>query len=784
MILIIQMFDRFCMYKNILNEHLCTRKGHNSIYDPSKLRKIIDDFMNKYNIIQDPVFADNIINLVTSNYKDLNNYNVIMSDDQENCFNRIDRNMSCLTTYNLVPALYNIMWVVFARPTKMLIRMADGTMKIDYQMNGGQQGNTLTMIQLILNEKVMNGMVNMLCKQLLPSYKIDIQKNYADDQTKGGNLKCCLLNYFIKEKISEPYGGKYNNKKSFLVLHKTKNDLDPKTSKYLSDLRITITENDEYEILKVERGKNNFNDKMCKKIDKIYYKLNLILKLNNKYDKMKLITAIIKNENFIYYIQTMDKYPDYDEYGNIIQTPEFEWVYKLNDLFKFIKNNIFDFVLDDTIQELLSLSTKFGGVALRTTRHIIATASISAVHKTIKKVWNDMDSEILFFTNDYFKHKTIKMVQHYNTMINNKHKINIDDIYSGYNIINEQSLLSGNETYNDYTLNENIDKLNKLFITNKIKPLIRDNCQADYDYLNEIDVEQKQIQENINNIEHTLSMKNLTKNLEIKQYHEILNKCNGSDKARILAMKSPKANSWLQRQIGPNVNHKYSMDNETFSKLTRLHFGIDIVSPYMKQDLLNCAKCGIVMDSKGRHPLNCKMGKNPTWRHDEVNKFLCKLIREETINYQYEPVKLDARTRERPDIIVHDEFEQLDKKFARFYVDTMITDIYNVQNIQQIESGNFRVFNAGKLAEKYKMDEDINRFIDLKQKGYKFIPTIMESSGGISKGLRHVMNLFLRRKADRKQKNFGIMAHNFYIYFLIFYQKLRYASLWDHHKIL
>ena len=60
----------------------------------------------------------------------------------------------------------------------------------------------------------------------------------------------------------------------------------------------------------------------------------------------------------------------------------------------------------------------------------------------------------------------------------------------------------------------------------------------------------------------------------------------------------------------------------------------------------------------------------------------------------------------------------------------MITDIYNVNNIREIESGNFRAFNAGKSAEKYKLDEDVNRFMDLKQKGYRFIPTIIESSGG------------------------------------------------------
>ena len=38
---------------------------------------------------------------------------------------------------------------------------------------------------------------------------------------------------------------------------------------------------------------------------------------------MKLITAVIKNENFIYYIQTMDKYLDFDEYVLDIKRVEF-----------------------------------------------------------------------------------------------------------------------------------------------------------------------------------------------------------------------------------------------------------------------------------------------------------------------------------------------------------------------------------------------------------------------------------------------------------------------------
>ena len=94
---------------------------------------------------------------------------------------------------------------------------------------------------------------------------------------------------------------------------------------------------------------------MCKKIDKISYKINLILKLKNKYDRYKLITSVIKHEHFIYYIQSMQNYPEYDDDGNILnnENNEFEWINKLNELFNYIKNNLFDFPINQTIKDLI-----------------------------------------------------------------------------------------------------------------------------------------------------------------------------------------------------------------------------------------------------------------------------------------------------------------------------------------------------------------------------------------------------------------------------------------------
>ena len=114
----------------------------------------------------------------------------------------------------------------------------------------------------------------------------------------------------------------------------------------------------------------------------------------------------------------------------------------------------------------------------------------------------------------------------------------------------------------------------------------------------------------------------------------------------------------------------------------------------------------------------------------------------------------------------------------------MITNIYNKINMLQVKSDNFKVFNAGKLAEQKKLDDYLDKFQDLRQNGYIFIPTIVESHGGLSKGIRKICNTFLRRIAKDKNKEFSVLVHNYYIRFSIFYQKLKYQSLWNHYRIL
>jgi hypothetical protein len=183
---------------------------------------------------------------------------------------------------------------VYSRPTKMIVKMKDKTRKIMYQNNGGQQENTLTMMQLLINEKIIDKYVDLLAKKIYPEYSIDVMKNYADDQNKGGSMKSCLLNHLIKDKVSRKFGAKYNINKSFIVLGGTLDQLNHENQTYLKQLNININPNNEYEMLKVNRGGNGFCDKMIEKIKKIYKKASMVFKLENKYDKMRLLATVIK----------------------------------------------------------------------------------------------------------------------------------------------------------------------------------------------------------------------------------------------------------------------------------------------------------------------------------------------------------------------------------------------------------------------------------------------------------------------------------------------------------
>ena len=340
------------------------------------------------------------------------------------------------------------------------------------------------------------------------------------------------------------------------------------------------------------------------------------------------------------------------------------------------------------------------------------------------------------------------------------------------------------EDINDIEFNQmmkqNIYQLNKLYIDNNIKikyDLDHEYCIDQIDYFDQEPIEIHDMV--INNMSNKFVQKELMEKIENKIYHDLLNNCHIKDKVRLLAYRSPKANAWLQTQIGPDIGNKFSLNNEEYNMITRLHYGIDIISRNMKDEDLKCTKCDIINDYKGNHAYNCKNGTyNRTWRHDQINNELSKLIEEYTMNYKLEPRKMDD-TEERPDIIINDQMKMIDDKYSKCYYDTMITSIYNKNNMKDVENNNFKIFNAGLAAEKYKFNKYLGKFDNYNDNGYRFYPLIMESTGGINKYMRHLINQIIRYKSI-SIKDFAIKIKNYYIQFSIKWIKIRYKSLYSH----
>jgi hypothetical protein len=305
------------------------------------------------------------------------------------------------------------------------------------------------------------------------------------------------------------------------------------------------------------------------------------MRLKNNYRKHKLFINVLKTENFIYFIQTMEEYPDFNEEGEIIKGEKWKWIGKCMKMISLLIKSLFDFDIDIKLEKLLSLGNRFGGVAIRSIKTLLAAASINALHKINKKIWNDMKIDFIYFSNNIIKQKMVKIIGHYNLMVDNKYKVNIDDVYDDLDIINQRShniLNNNNNIHSEMVLKENIKNLELLMIDNGIKSVkYENNLNGEYNNigLNE-EEEDEEVIDVINNIDKRFRLRNLMRNIDMKYFHDLLNDENDEYKtALLLSYRSPKNGAFLQSQIGAE-EPEYILDNDTFSKLTRIRYGKNI----------------------------------------------------------------------------------------------------------------------------------------------------------------------------------------------------------------
>jgi hypothetical protein len=159
------------------------------------------------------------------------------------------------------------------------------------------------------------------------------------------------------------------------------------------------------------------------------------------------------------------------------------------------------------------------------------------------------------------------------------------------------------------------------------------------------------------------------------------------------------------------------------------------------------------------------------------------MITEETNNVMLEPRNINCTNQTRPDIIINDTIEIADGNFSKVMIDTVITNVYNNLNIQNIEQNNIKIFNAGCIAEKRKYDVYKNKFEEKRKNGYQFIPFVIENYGGVSKNMKIILKYFLKKKATRLKMNSSVVMYNFYNSLSIKFQALMYETIIDHYRL-
>ena len=97
------------------------------------------------------------------------------------------------------------------------------------------------------------------------------------------------------------------------------------------------------------------------------------------------------------------------------------------------------------------------------------------------------------------------------------------------------------------------------------------------------------------------------------------------------------------------------------------------------------------------------------------------------------------------------------------------------ENIAKFNNNdNIKLFCAGMISEK-------NKFNNLKEKSYVFIPFVLESHGGTLRKLKNVFNYISKLKGSRTNKDVNIIKNNFYIKLSIYIKKLIIQSIIKNH---
>jgi len=112
------------------------------------------------------------------------------------------------------------------------------------------------------------------------------------------------------------------------------------------------------------------------------------------------------------------------------------------------------------------------------------------------------------------------------------------------------------------------------------------------------------------------------------------------DKARLLAVQKPEANSWLNAVPSPPLGTW--LTDEQMRTSTALRLGSDICVPHK-------CHCGTQVSAKGHHGLHCLKSKGRFPRHASLNEVLARALRSAGIPCTLEPPGMSRSDKKRPD---------------------------------------------------------------------------------------------------------------------------------------
>ena len=149
-------------------------------------------------------------------------------------------------------------------------------------------------------------------------------------------------------------------------------------------------------------------------------------------------------------------------------------------------------------------------------------------------------------------------------------------------------------------------------------------------------------------------MKSLTYGIESKIYHQEFENATVDEKIRMNARRSDKCMAFLNNYFAEYHDNDLNLTNKEFDNIIRLLYGQKLINNSDNNNAKRCKRCNIIFDDLAIHSLKCKKGKNSKWRHDTFNKKLYELLKAEINNVQLEVRPPDQKSKQLPDIIIHD----------------------------------------------------------------------------------------------------------------------------------